>query len=281
MIPTTPSAMILPGRRRGFEARLEQDTLILQTPSFSRRIPITAIEQTESPKAGGRSFVVVLTAPQAARPASWTVQGRSASAARAFLDALQRKLPVRDASEPRTDGTLLVTETPVVKPPVDWRRIASRTAVSLYLLVAAAMLSAGILGAYEWYSALLCWLIGSLTVPLRHFVYGGWEMTRETWWLRTHGVLVEGRRLYAGAYEFTDLEGRTRELTGTSTHAERVEILYDPEGRTEAQVGRGTTGNLIFAVFFFVVCLAMTIAMACLALASPLFALYLASFPLY
>ncbi|MFC8172368.1 hypothetical protein [Streptomyces sp. NPDC057325] len=275
------SAMILPGRRRGFEARLEHDMLILETPASSRRIPLAAIERTETPKSGGRSFAVVLTAPRTDRPVSWTVSGRRASAVRAFADALQQELPVRDASGPRADGALLVSETPVAKPPVDRRRIASRTAVSFSLLAAAAMLTAGILGAYEWYSALACWLIGSLAVPLRHFVCGSWEITRETWRLRTRGVLVEGRQLYAGAYEFTDLEGGSRELTGTSAYAERVEILYDPGSRTVAQVGRGTTGTLVFAVFFFIVCLSMATALAGLALAGPLIASYRASLSLH
>lgn len=280
-VSAATSAMILPGRRRGFEARLDQNTLILETPASSRRIPITAIERTEASKSGGRSFVVVLTAPRTARPTSWTVHGRSAASVRAFADALQRKLPVRDATEPRDDGTLLVTETPAAKPPVDRRRVASRISVSFYLLAAAAMLTAGILGTYEWYSALLCWLLGSLAIPLRHGVYAGWEMTRETWRLRNRGVLVEGRRLYAGAYEFTDLEGRTRKLTDTSTYAERAEILYDPEGRVEAQIGRGTTGTLIFAVLVFLLCLAMTTALVAVALAGPLVASELTSFSLF
>ncbi|MFE5511709.1 hypothetical protein ACFQ9J_13975 [Streptomyces sp. NPDC056529] len=280
-VPATTSAMILPGHRRGFEVRFEQDMLILESPALSRRIPLTAIEQIEPPKSGGRSFVVVLTAPQAGHPVSWTVQGRSTAAVRAFADALQQKLPVRDAAESRADGTLPVTGTPVVKPPIDWRRIASRAAVSLYLLVAAAMLTAGILGAYEWYGALGFWLFGSLAIPLRHFVYGTWGFTKETWRLRTRGILVEGRRLHDDVYGFTDLEGRTRKLTGTSTYTARVEILYDPEDRTAAQIGRGTTGTLIFALFTFLLCLGMTTALACLALASPLFASYLASFNQY
>lgn len=277
----TASAVILPGRRRGYEARLEQSTLILKTPRLDRRIPISGIERIETPGPGKRSFAVVLTAPRTIRPTSWTVQGHSAPAVRAFTDALQRKLPVRDSAEPRADGSLLVTETPVAKPPADRRRTASRVAVALYLLVAAAMLIAGVLGAYEWYLALMCWLFGSLAIPLRHFVYGGWQFTREVWWLRNHGVLVEGRRLYAGAYEFTDLEGRVRRLTGTSEHAEQVEILYDPEGRTEAQVGRGTTGTLIFAVFVFLISLVTATALAVLALAGPLVASHFISLGLY
>ncbi|MFF8811530.1 hypothetical protein [Streptomyces pactum] len=269
-VPETASAVILPGRRRGFEARLEQGTLVLKTPAFRRRIPIACIERMESAGSGGRSFTVVLTAPRTIRPTSWTVHGRSAPAVRAFTEALRRKLPVRDSTEPRADGSLLVTETPVAKPPADRRRTAARVAVTLYLLAAAAMLSAGVLGAYEWYVALMCWLFGSLAIPLRHFVYGGWHFVRETWRLRTHGVLVEGRRLYADAYEFTDLEGRVHQLTGTSEYTAQVEILHDPEGRAEAQVGRGTTGTLVFAVLVLLVSLVTATALAVLALAGPL-----------
>ncbi|MEU9748563.1 hypothetical protein [Streptomyces niveus] len=62
--------------------------------------------------------------------------------------------------------------------------------MSLYLLAAAAMLVGGLLGAYEWYAALACWLIGSLAIPVRHGVSAGWDMAREGWRLRTSGVLV-------------------------------------------------------------------------------------------
>ncbi|MFJ8540655.1 hypothetical protein ACIRFH_01310 [Streptomyces sp. NPDC093586] len=272
--------VVLPGRRRGFEARLERGALVLKTPASDRRIPLTAIERTETPGAGGRSFTVVLTAPRTIRPTSWTVHGRRAPAVEAFADALQRRLPVRDAAELRADGALLVTETPVAKPPADRHRTASRVAVALYLLAAAAMSAAGFLGSYGWFVALICWLFGSLAIPMRHFVCGGWEFTGDTWRLRTHGVLVEGRRLYAGAYEYTDLEGRGRRLTGTSEYAEQAEILYDPEGRTEAQVGRGTTGTLVFAVFVLIVSLAMTAALVALALAGPLGAWGVISFSL-
>jgi hypothetical protein len=266
---STASVAILPGQRRGSEARLEQGVLILGSPVLERRIPVAAIERVEAAGPKGHSLVVVLTAPDADRPDSWTVNGRSAPAVHAFAQALRQVLPVRDATESRADGALLVTDVPVTKPPTDWRRTALRISVSLYLLLAAVMLIAGVLGGYEWYGAVVCWLAGSIAVPLRHGVRAGGEMIREVWRLRTCGILVEGRRLYAGTYEFTDAEGRIHSLTGTSESADRVEILYDPEGQAPAQVGRGTVGTLALAVIVFLLSLAMTTALAALGLAGP------------
>ncbi|MFD5205253.1 hypothetical protein ACFWM7_35030 [Streptomyces sp. NPDC058375] len=154
------------------------------------------------------------------------------------------------------------------------RRTAVRLSVSLFLLAAAAMLVAALLGAYEWYAALACWLLGSVAVPLRHGVSAGREMAREAWRLRTRGVLVEGRRLPSGAYEYTDLDGRPHRLTDDYESARRVEVLYDPAaaGRT-AQAGRRTGGTLVFGVFAGLLSLAMTVASAVIGLVGPLAAL--------
>ncbi|WP_411079356.1 hypothetical protein [Streptomyces sp. cmx-18-6] len=154
------------------------------------------------------------------------------------------------------------------------RRTAVRLSVSLYLLAAAAMLVTALLGAYAWYAALACWLLGCVAVPLRHGVSGGLEMVREAWRLRTRGVLVEGRRLYAGTYEYTDLDGRTHRLTDVYETARRVEVLYDPAdaGQT-AQAGRRTAGTLAFGVLVCLLSLAMATALAAVGLAGPLAAL--------
>ncbi|MEU9931002.1 hypothetical protein OH828_24575 [Streptomyces anulatus] len=154
------------------------------------------------------------------------------------------------------------------------RRTAARLTVSLFLLAAAAMLLAALLGAYEWYLALACWLLGFVAVPVRHGVTAGREMIREVWRLRTHGVLVEGRRQPLGAYEYTDLDGRTHRLVAGYESAQRVEVLHDPAaaGQT-AQVGRRTAGTLAFAVLLLLLSLAMTAALAVIGLAGPLTAL--------
>ncbi|MEV5676336.1 hypothetical protein [Streptomyces sp. NPDC052179] len=133
-------------------------------------------------------------------------------------------------------------------PPKESSRGRSRTvlrlSVGFYLLAAALMLTTGLLGAREWYVALGCWLVGSIAVPVGHGVRAGGEMGREAWRLRTCGVLVEGRRVYARTYEFTDVEGRTRRLTDDYTSGERVEILHDPAPDWDTtQIGRRTTGT--------------------------------------
>ncbi|MEV8398453.1 hypothetical protein [Streptomyces niveus] len=268
------SSVILSGRRRGVAARLEQDVVIMESRTFVRRIPVAAIERVEIRGAKGRSLVLVLTAPEKAHGESWTVYSRSAPAVRAFADALRLLLPVRDASEVRTDGALLVTRVPVEKPAIGWRRAALRLLVSLYLLAAAAMLVVGLLGAYEWYAALACWLIGSLAIPVRHGVSAGWDMTREAWRLRTSGVLVEGRKSYYGTYEFTDLDGRIRSLKDSYESAERVRILYDPaDPQQTAQVGHRTVGTLAFGGLVCLLSLTMVLALAAIGLAGPLAAL--------
>lgn len=247
--------------------------LVLESPALETSIPVAAIERVETVE--GNRLVVVLTAPQGDRPSSWTVDGRSGPAVDAFAHVLRQALPVRDASEPRADGALTVTEVPVVKPPLDRRRAASRVAVSLYLLAAAAMLIGGVLGGYDWFVALMCWLMGSIAVPLRHAVRGGREMVRETWRLRTCGILVEGRRAAAGGYKFTDVRGKSHRLRDTAESAERVEILYDPDSPASAQVGRHTGGTLAFAVVVLLLSLAMTTALAALGLAGLLAAVHL------
>lgn len=103
----------------------------------------------------------------------------------------------------------------------------------LRLYVGLYLLTTGLLGTREWYVALGCWLAGSIAVR------GGGEMGWEEWRLRTRGVFVEGHRVYARTYEFTDVEGHTRRLTDDYASGERVEILHDPApGRDTARIGR-------------------------------------------
>ncbi|MFD8475262.1 MULTISPECIES: hypothetical protein [Streptomyces] len=161
--------------------------------------------------------------------------------------------------------------------------------MGFYLLAAALMLTTGLLGAREWYVALGCWLVGSIAVPVGHGVRAGGEMGREAWRLRTRGVLVEGRRVYARTYEFTDVEGRrvyartyeftdvegrTRRLTDDYASGERVEILHDPApGRDTAQIGRRATGTLVFAGCVCLLSLVVAAALVAIGLTGPLAAL--------
>ncbi|MEV6756886.1 hypothetical protein [Streptomyces sp. NPDC051214] len=243
----------------------------MQSRASERRIPVAAIERVEVKGPKGRRLVVVLTAPEAGDRESLTVYSRSAPGVLALAHTLRQSLPIRDETQPRADGALLVTRVPVAKPATDWRRVALRCSVSLYLLAAAAMLIRGVSGAAEWYVALACWLIGIVAVPLRHGVRAGWEMARETWRLRTCGVLVEGRKLYSGTYEFTDIEGRARQLTDAYESAEQVQILYDPTAAEQvAQVGPRTAGTLAFAALVCLLSLAATVTLAAIGVAGPL-----------
>lgn len=108
----TTSPVVMPGRRRGHEAWLDQDMLILRTSPLDRDIPVAVIERGEVAGSGGHGFVVVLTAPEDDRPECWTAHGGSAPAAH----ALRQALPVRDAAEARATGAPLLTGTPVSKP---------------------------------------------------------------------------------------------------------------------------------------------------------------------
>ncbi|MEU5036259.1 hypothetical protein AB0G48_19230 [Streptomyces rubiginosohelvolus] len=163
---------------------------------------------------------------------------------------------------------------PPEKPSRGWGRTGFRVSVGLYLLAAALMLATGLLGAREWYVALGCWLAGSIAVPVGHGVRAGGEMGWEAWRLRTRGVLVEGRRVYARTYEFTDAEGRTRRLTDDYASGERVEILHDPApGRDTAQIGHRTTGTLVFAGCVCLLSLVMAVALVTIGLLGPLAAL--------
>lgn len=72
--------------------------------------------------------------------------------------------------------------------------------------------------------------------------------------MRTRGITVEGRLLrshwYNGVEQFTyayvDNQGERRELRTSDGGAEQAEITYDPTNPEGAQIGRGTTGWLVF-----------------------------------
>ncbi|MGW5732910.1 MULTISPECIES: hypothetical protein [Streptomyces] len=174
---------------------------------------------------------------------------------------------------PGEDG-VAAAPAPPKKPSRGRSRTVLRLSVGFYLLAAALMLTTGLLGARQWYVAAGCWLVGSIAVPVGHGVRAGGEMGREAWRLRTRGVVVEGRRVYARTYEFTDAQGRTRHLTDDYASGERVEILHDPAPDGDAaQIGRRTTGTFLFAGCVCLLSLVMAAALIAIALAGPLAAL--------
>jgi hypothetical protein len=49
----------MPGRRRGYETWLDQDTLFLRTPLLDGRIPVAVIERGKVADSGRHGFVVL------------------------------------------------------------------------------------------------------------------------------------------------------------------------------------------------------------------------------
>ncbi|MFV5998262.1 hypothetical protein ACNPQM_39325 [Streptomyces sp. NPDC056231] len=283
MASNMSSPVILRGRARS-AARLEAGVLVLELEGVRRRIPVAAIERVETVGSRGRRLVVVLTGGETAGPTTWTLTCRSAHAVHAFAEGLRRALPVRDDTEPQTDGAQLVSEERMPRPDLDWRRLAPRIAGALYGLVLACMAIAAAFGSDRMFLGALCWLFGSLAVPVRHGVRAGWELWREAWGLRCRGILVEGTlvgrysvpsgesSILQFEYEFTDAQGAVRRHKGADGGPDRVEILYDPLADDASTVGRGTIAMLVFGAFVLLVCLALFTA----AVVSGLAALFIA-----
>ncbi|MEU6573248.1 hypothetical protein [Streptomyces sp. NPDC046805] len=259
MAPTDTSPLVLHGRLRSV-ARLRSGELLLDAAGVRRRIPVAAIERAEAGGAKGRELTVVLTAV-GSDPVTYTLVSRSAPAVREFAEAVRRALPVRDAGEARRDGAGLVSEEPLERPtPKPDRKGRLRRTAWIGCLLMACVLLVGV-----GVNPLLYWLF-SLPVGFAGFLAarGGWEFLRDTWVLRTRGITVEGRltssfpstgqngTVMQHVYTYVDARGETRERTGSEGGAERVEIVYDPEGPDEVnKVGRGTTVQLIGSLVFF------------------------------
>ncbi|MGQ4348007.1 hypothetical protein [Streptomyces sp. SAS_275] len=85
-------------------------------------------------------------------------------------------------------------------------------------------------------------------------VHIGWKNVWEAWGMRTRGITVKGRlrRSHRNngveqfTYTYVDKQGEQRELASSAVAAERAEITYDPADPKTAQIGRGTTGWLVF-----------------------------------
>ncbi|MFE4798175.1 hypothetical protein ACFRFL_24570 [Streptomyces sp. NPDC056708] len=83
-------------------------------------------------------------------------------------------------------------------------------------------------------------------------VYGGWQLFREAWVLRTGGITVEGQLQRSHwynnvehTYAYVGNHGVRREHTGSDGGAERAEITYDPADPETTKIGRRTTGQLV------------------------------------
>ncbi|OIJ88489.1 hypothetical protein BIV24_21565 [Streptomyces colonosanans] len=219
--------------------------MLLEADGVRRRIPVAAIERVDVHGAKGRRLTVVLTGDE---PAAYHLRCRSAPAVHEFAQAVRGALPVRDADERRQDGTGLVAEELLERATPNrvrlWWGLGGAYVLVLVLLLVKGAAFPGIL----WAVAPAVLSVGGLGV------LGGWRVLREAWVLRTRGITVEGelQRIFwfedvkQYTYAYVDSHGVRRELTGANGGDERVEIRYEPAAPETAQVGRRTTGSLVF-----------------------------------
>ncbi|MFC8277968.1 hypothetical protein ACFUJR_36660 [Streptomyces sp. NPDC057271] len=246
MTSTETSSLVLHGRRRA-SARLRDGVVLLEADGVRRRIPAAAIERVDVHGPKGRRLTVVLTGDA---PVAYHLRCRSVPAVQEFAHAVRRALPVRDADEPRPDGAGLVTEEPLERAAPNRVRLLGWSLGGGYALVLVLLLvkGAGVVPGVLWAVAPGPIAAGGLGV------YGGWQLFREAWVLRTRGITVEGRlqrsHWYNGVeqytYAYVDSHGVRRERTGSDGGAERAEITYDPADPETTKVGRRTTGQLVF-----------------------------------
>ncbi|MEU6657238.1 hypothetical protein ABZ904_50245 [Streptomyces sp. NPDC046900] len=246
MTSTETSSLVLHGKGRA-SARLRDGVVLLEADGVRRRIPVAAIERVDVHGARVRRLTVVLTGDE---PVAYHLRCRSAPAVHEFAQAVRRALPVRDADEPRPNGTELVTEKPLERAAPNRIRQLRWGLGGGYVLVLVLLLvtDAGVVPGVLWAVAPGPIAAGGLGV------YGGWQLFREAWVLRTRGITVEGRlqrsHFYNGVeqytYAYVDSHGVRRERTGSDGGAERVEITYDPADPETTKVGRRTAGQLVF-----------------------------------
>ncbi|MFF0191017.1 hypothetical protein [Streptomyces sp. NPDC005244] len=246
MTSTETSSLILHGRRRA-SVRLRDGAVLLAADGVQRRIPVEAVERIDVHGPKGRRLTVVLTGDESA---AYHLQCRSAPAVHEFAQAVRLVLPIRDAAEPRLPGAELVTEVPLERAKPNrirqrWWGLGSAYVVVLVLLL---VTRAGMVPVLLWVAAPEAIGGGGFGVHI------GWKILREAWAMRTRGITVEGllqrSHWYNGVEQFTyayiDNQGEQRELTSSERGAERAEITYDPADPETAQVGRSTTGWVVF-----------------------------------
>ncbi|MGW5481557.1 hypothetical protein [Streptomyces sp. NPDC004008] len=246
MTSTETSSLILHGRRRT-SIRLRDGAVLLAADGVRRQIPVAAIERIDVQGPKGRRLTVVLTGDE---PAAYHLRCRSGPAVHEFAQAVQRALPVRDADEPRPDGAGLVAEEPMERGGPNRLRQLWWGLGGAYVLVFVLLVVTG-----AGVGPVLLWVAAPEAIAGGGFgVHIGWKMVREAWGMRTRGITVEGQlqrsHWYNGVeqytYTYVDNQGERRELTTSEGNGEQAEITYDPTDPETAQVGRGTTGWLVF-----------------------------------
>ncbi|RVU27445.1 hypothetical protein EOT10_09790 [Streptomyces antnestii] len=238
-------------RSRRTTARLEQGAVLLDRfgTGLRVRIPLTAIEtvRARGPE-GRRGIEIVLTSgPDGSVPVTYPLRPSSAAAATAFAAAVNSALPVRDAAEPRRDGSAAVSVLPtpprVRRPGAGWtagERAAWWFYGGLFVLGLGLTIATGDREVIViWTAFYTVFLVGcSITTAVC-------RSTKDWWLLRRRGITVvatyertdygtgsDGETTSTKVYTFTDIAGVEREYLGggklVATDPERIEVTYDP-----------------------------------------------------
>ncbi|MFB7372374.1 hypothetical protein ACFC0D_21300 [Streptomyces sp. NPDC056222] len=260
MSSTASSPLVLRGRS-GRSVRLRNGELLLESRRELRRIPVAAIERVEVCGRGGRRLAVVLTGSGDGAAETYLLASRSSVAVARFVAVLNEALPVRDADELRTPGSLGVTAERRERP---WwsrvREVRPGTAVAVaFCVVLAVLLIAG-----AWAGA-LCWIFVPMLTGAGVSLAGlGWKPAREGWVLVTRGITVDGYRKNSGSvdggdpdalyvYLFSDADGVPRGYRGSNGGRDEEEITYDPRDPGVCQLRRRTVAQLLVGALVLLV----------------------------
>ncbi|MFF5538491.1 hypothetical protein ACFY71_39590 [Streptomyces cinerochromogenes] len=226
-----------------------------------QRIPLAAIEKVEARGGRGAALVVTLTS-DGTPPRTYAVRSRNASAVEAFAATVACSVPVRDADEPRADGSRRVV---VEFLPARPKRL---DAVQRRLLVGAAVwalvLAAVIADGDHTDKDVLMWLLAPLFVlPGAMCVLELWTSIRDALVLPRRGVTVVGELVDSTVntdgdvveyvYAFTAVDGTVHRHEGMFGGEESVEITYDPSHPDRSRVHGHAGASALKTVLIVVV----------------------------
>jgi hypothetical protein len=249
-------------RSRRTTARLERDAVLLDRfgTGLRVRIPLAAIEtvRARGPEARRGIEIVLTSGPDGSVPVSYPLRPSSAAAATAFAAAVNSALPVRDAAEPRRDGSAVVSVLP--KPPRVRRPGPGWTAgerAAWWFYGGLFVLGLGLTSATGHWEMVVIWAAFYTVFLVGCAITAGvYRATKDWWLLRRRGITVvatyertdygtgsDGETTSTKVYTFTDTTGVQHEYLGggklVATDPERIEVTYDPcaPKRTSARSG--------------------------------------------
>jgi hypothetical protein len=260
-------------RGRLVTARFQEDAVVLRRAwgRSETHVPLAAIEAVRTrartgPGASGGARrvteIVLASASTGSDPVVYTVGSANAEAARVFASTVTAALPVRDAAEPRADGTDLVRTRPreaVGKKEGDRpARIRSRPLLwAVGALFVLGLLPAATAG-HSSPALAVVWAVGFgpflVLCALSRVVQ---RITTDWWWLRRRGITVvatfekkiygtgsDGETTVTDVYAYTDASGCERTYLGgggrpVTTEPRRIEVTYDPLDRDRVAARNG------------------------------------------